>query len=231
MDIMKSWYENIDLMKSGYCDELCSAVMELRSDAVIYPAQENLLYAFKMTSFDNVKVVILGQDPYHGEGQAHGLAFSVNHGVKAPPSLKNIFKEIESDIYTHDDDSFFLIAESHDAASMDVDLTRWAEQGVLLLNTSLSVEASKAGSHRKLGWHELTDQVIQSLSSKNKGIVFMLWGGDARKKVKLIDSDKHLVLESVHPSPLSVYRGFFGCKHFSQANAYLEKVGKEKIIW
>jgi uracil-DNA glycosylase len=173
--------------------------------------------AFNKTAFDNIKIVILGQDPYHGEGQAHGLSFSVPEGVKIPPSLRNIYKELNSDV------------------GIDIpqhgNLKRWAEQGVLLLNATLTVRANSAGSHQKKGWETFTDNTIKAISDNSDYVVFMLWGNYAQKKEALIDDQKHLILKSVHPSPLSARRGFMGCKHFSQANKYLSDKGKEVINW
>ena len=189
----------------------------LEEGAVIYPAPENIFAAFNLTPFEQAKVVILGQDPYHGPGQAMGLSFSVPDGMKVPPSLRNMYKEIEEDIGA--------------PRRSSGDLTGWAEQGVLLLNTALTVEDGKAGSHSKIGWSQFTDRAIEGLSAAREGVVFMLWGGHAQKKASLIDAGKHLVLAGPHPSPLSAYRGFFGCKHFSKANAYLEASGRTPIIW
>ena len=185
--------------------------------AVIYPPEPSIFAAFNLTPFDAVKLVILGQDPYHGPGQAMGLSFSVPEGTKTPPSLRNMIKEIEADIGS--------------AALTSGDLTGWAKQGVLLLNTSLTVEDGKAGSHSKLGWARFTDRAIAALSDGREGLCFFLWGGHAQKKAGLIDAGKHLVLAGPHPSPLSAYRGFFGCKHFSKANAYLDASGRDPIIW
>ena len=189
----------------------------LEEGAVIYPAPENIFAAFNLTPLEHTKVVILGQDPYHGPGQAMGLSFSVPDGMKVPPSLRNMYKEIEEDIGATQFSSG--------------DLTGWAEQGVLLLNTALTVEDGKAGSHSKIGWAKLTDAAIQALSLGREGIVFILWGGHAQKKAGLINSEKHLVLAGPHPSPLSAYRGFFGCKHFSKANQHLKAQGKSEIKW
>jgi uracil-DNA glycosylase len=183
----------------------------------IYPESKNIFNAFNATPLDQVKVVILGQDPYHGPGQAHGLSFSVPRGVDIPPSLKNIFKEIKSDLS--------LPIPGHGC------LQSWAEQGVLLLNATLTVEATKAGSHQKKGWETFTDHAIKLVSETREGVVFMLWGSYAQKKAELIDSAKHLVLTSVHPSPLSAHRGFFGCKHFSKADEYLRDRGQLAINW
>lgn len=184
---------------------------------IVYPPQELIFNAFEHCHFEDVKVVILGQDPYHGEGQAHGLAFSVPDGIKKPPSLQNIYKELYSTIDR-------TIPESGN-------LERWAAQGVLLLNTTLTVEAGKAGSHRGLGWEQFTDAVIQAISDKKEHVVFMLWGNDAKQKGKNIDTAKHLILTAPHPSPLSAHTGFFGCKHFSRANEYLKEHGKKPIVW
>jgi uracil-DNA glycosylase len=198
-----SW-NNVELIKNGFCEEICDKVNQLRKDNTIYPPQNLLLNALELLPFDKVKVVIIGQDPYHGEGQAHGLAFSVPNGIKCPPSLRNIIKEINNDDELQN--SQFSLT-----CSDDFNLTNWAKQGVLLINSVLSVVDSKPASHRKkLGWENLTDSIIENLSSKSDGIVFMLWGNDAKKKKVLIDDNKHLILEAVHPSPLSANRGFFG---------------------
>ena len=183
----------------------------------VYPDMYDLYNCFRFTPFANVKVVILGQDPYHNVGQAHGLCFSVQDGIDKPPSLENIFKELRLDIGCD-------IPQSGN-------LTKWAKEGVLLLNTSLSVRAHQANSHSKCGWAWFTDSVIQLISEQKEGVVFILWGGNARSKKPLIDTSKHFVLESVHPSPLSAYNGFFGCKHFSKANEYLQANGKAPIDW
>ena len=184
---------------------------------VIYPQGSEFFAAFNSTPFEQVKVVILGQDPYHGPDQAHGLSFSVNHGVRIPPSLLNIYKEIESDLGIAPANNGFL--------------QHWAEQGVLLLNSVLSVERGQAASHQGKGWEEFTDQAIAQLNEYRQGLVFMLWGSYAQRKGQIIDQNKHKVLKAPHPSPLSAHRGFFGCRHFSQANAYLESQGLEPIDW
>jgi uracil-DNA glycosylase len=168
--------------------------------------------------FHQLKVVILGQDPYHNVGQAHGLSFSVPEGIPHPPSLRNIFAELVADI------PGFHVPRSGD-------LTHWAEQGVLLLNATLTVRAHEAGSHQRMGWEEFTDQIIATISSQLENVVFLLWGSYAQRKSALINSNKHLILKSVHPSPLSAYRGFFGCRHFSQANDYLKASGRAAIDW
>ncbi len=183
----------------------------------IVPPGDEIFTALNTTGFDNVNVVILGQDPYHGAGQAHGLCFSVKHGVEIPPSLVNIYKELESDLG--------LIQPTHGC------LTYWAEQGVLLLNAVLTVEAERAASHQGKGWEQFTDQIVAILNEKKMGIVFILWGSYAQKKGAIIDRQKHLVLQSPHPSPLSASRGFFGNHHFSTANEYLENQGKAPIDW
>ncbi len=202
----------------GYIKELKQFLNEQKKQkALIYPSESEYFTAFNLTPFNKVKVVILGQDPYHGEGQAHGLSFSVKPGVKIPPSLLNIYKELRSDLGIEIPDSGFLAG--------------WAKQGVLLLNATLTVEAGKAGSHQNKGWETFTDFVINTLNEKKSGLVFMLWGSYAQKKGKVINTDKHLVLKAPHPSPLSSYRGFFGCKHFSKANEYLLEQGKAAINW
>lgn len=183
----------------------------------IYPPQPLIFNAFNQTPFDKTRVVIIGQDPYHGPDQAMGLSFSVPYGVKTPPSLVNIFKEIQSDLDV--------------LLSGGGDLTSWAEQGVLLLNATLTVEQAKAGSHQKKGWEEFTDAVIAALNAQREGLVFVLWGSYAQKKGAVIDRQKHLVLESPHPSPLSAHRGFFGNHQFSAINEYLEQRGEPTINW
>tara|TARA_B110000438_G_C15791160_1_gene640746 strand:+ start:848 stop:1498 length:651 start_codon:yes stop_codon:yes gene_type:complete len=214
-----SWIKAIPFFCDGHDRPLLDRVVGLRQSQSIFPAQDEIFRALQLTSFDHVKVVLLGQDPYHGAGQAHGLAFSVPDGVKTPPSLRNIFKEICADIY-----------EGADRAML-TDLSRWANQGVLLLNATLTVAEGKAGSHQHLGWQTLTDQIVATLSAERQQLVFLLWGAHAQKKGILVDRDRHLVLETVHPSPLSAYRGFFGCRHFSRTNAYLKQYANDPIIW
>lgn len=216
---MDSWIKAIPFFCDGHDRPLLDRVVGLRQSQSIFPAQDEIFRALQLTSFDHVKVVLLGQDPYHGAGQAHGLAFSVPDGVKTPPSLRNIFKEICADIY-----------EGADRAML-TDLSRWANQGVLLLNATLTVAEGKAGSHQHLGWQTLTDQIVATLSAERQQLVFLLWGAHAQKKGILVDRDRHLVLETVHPSPLSAYRGFFGCRHFSRTNAYLKQYANDPIIW
>ncbi|GAB2607491.1 uracil-DNA glycosylase [Belliella aquatica] len=200
-----------------YFTQLTQFIKEEYSTQEIYPKGKEIFNAFMHCPFDKVKVVILGQDPYHGPGQAHGLSFSVREGVPFPPSLLNIFKEINRDL--------------DQSMPANGNLTRWADQGVLLLNATLTVRASEAGSHQKKGWEDFTDAVIQRLASQKSNIVFMLWGAYAQKKAAFIDESKHLKLHAPHPSPLSAHRGFIGCGHFTLANDYLEQNGLSKIIW
>lgn len=200
-----------------YFEHLTSFVASRYRQTAVYPPGPLIFAAFDSCPFDKVKVVILGQDPYHGPGQANGLCFSVNPGVIFPPSLRNIFKEVNADTGAP-------IPENGD-------LSRWARQGVFLLNATLTVEAHQAGSHQGQGWETFTDHVIATLSAKREHIVFILWGSYAKSKASLIDQSKHLVLTSVHPSPLSAHHGFFGNHHFSSANAYLQAHGLEPINW
>ncbi|MBY0516961.1 MAG: uracil-DNA glycosylase [Bacteriovoracaceae bacterium] len=190
---------------------------ELKEGQTIYPETQDIFNALNMTPFDQVKVVILGQDPYHGAGQAHGLSFSVKAGVKLPPSLKNIFKELQEDVAI--------------SPPLNGDLTKWAQQGVLLLNNVLTVRDGKPGSHHGKGWEEFTDLIIKELNAKRENLVFILWGAPAQKKAASVDESKHLLLKCVHPSPLSSYRGFFGSKPFSKTNAYLESKKIKPIDW
>lgn len=192
-------------------------ISEKQHGKIIYPAGEDIFNSMNLTPFESVKVVIVGQDPYHGPGQAHGLCFSVKPGVRIPPSLVNIYKEIHNDLG--------VPISKHGC------LKSWAEQGVLLINSVLTVEKNKAGSHQGKGWEHFTDAVIKTLNAEHSGIVYFLWGSYAQNKGKIIDREQNLVLQSVHPSPLSAYRGFFGNKHFSQANAYLEGLGKTPVDW
>lgn len=190
---------------------------ERQAGQIVYPQEGDIFNALNTTRLSDVKVVIIGQDPYHGEGQAHGLSFSVPKGVKLPPSLRNIYKEIEAEYGTK--------------MPASGDLTGWAEQGVLLLNATLTVQASNAGSHQKRGWEEFTDAIIRLVNARCDHVVFMLWGSYAQKKGAHIDRKKHLVLQSVHPSPLSAHRGFLGNGHFKKANEYLEQHGRAAIDW
>lgn len=200
-----------------YFDKLTEFVRNEYKTKLTFPPASLIFNAFDQCPLDSVKVVIIGQDPYHDNGQAHGLCFSVNDGVAFPPSLLNIFKEIERDLGKQKPESGNLI--------------RWAQQGVLLLNATLTVQAHAAGSHQNRGWEQFTDAVIQKLANEKQELVFMLWGSYAQKKGAFIDSKRHLVLKSVHPSPLSAYRGFIGNNHFSMANAYLRTKGKSEINW
>lgn len=196
---------------------LVSYVKDEYSKEKIFPEAKNIFNAFWHCPLDKVKVVILGQDPYHGPDQAHGLSFSVKPGVSFPPSLLNIFKEIKSDLGKD--------------LPPNGDLTRWADQGVFLMNATLTVRSNEAGSHQKRGWEEFTDRVIQIISEKREHVVFLLWGAFAQKKSEIIDASKHLILKAPHPSPLSAHRGFLGCKHFSKANDYLISKGIKPIEW
>lgn len=206
-----------DTFSKGYFQDLASFVKKEYAAKIVFPSGKSIFNAFWQCPFDEVKVVILGQDPYHGEGQAHGLSFSVLPGVRFPPSLLNIFKEIKSDLGKE--------------MPPNGDLTRWANQGVFLLNATLTVRAHEAGSHQKRGWEEFTDEVIREIAERKNGVVFMLWGAYAQKKEALIPAGKHLILKAPHPSPLSAHRGFLGCQHFSKANAYLESKGEKRIDW
>ncbi len=216
---MSSWHEVLGPEKAKpYFVELMAKVDKARAEKTVYPPEQDVFNAFAMTPLDAVKVVILGQDPYHGAGQAHGLSFSVQDDVKIPPSLRNIYKELATDI-----DGFSIPQHGN--------LTSWAEQGVLLLNTVLTVEEANANSHAKFGWETFTDAVIDAVNYHTDGVVFLLWGSHAQKKGANIDSQRHLVLTSPHPSPLSARRGFFGCQHFSQANTWLKQHQKTPITW
>lgn len=206
-----------DEFGKSYFKELSKFVREEYLSATIYPQPKDLFRVFDLCPFDHVKVVILGQDPYHGVKQANGLCFAVHEGVRLPPSLQNIFKEIRSDLGIEPE--------------MNGDLSRWAKQGVLLLNATLTVRASNPGSHQDKGWEQFTDAAIRRLSDKREGLVFILWGNYAKKKGALIDRKKHFVIESPHPSPFSAYNGFFGSKPFSKTNTYLKKIGQTEIDW
>ena len=206
-----------DEFSKPYFEELVSFVKMEYASGTVYPAGRDIFRAFDKCEFDNLKVVIIGQDPYHGPGQANGLCFSVNDGMAFPPSLQNIFKEVHADIGT--------------PIPISGNLDRWAEQGVLLLNAVLTVRAHNAASHAGRGWEQFTDAVVRAIAERKQGVVYMLWGSYAQKKGAIASPSSNLILKAVHPSPLSAYRGFFGCKHFSMANDYLESVGKEKIVW
>ncbi|MEP0714426.1 uracil-DNA glycosylase [Algoriphagus sp.] len=205
------------LLDQPFYKNLVNYVQDEYAHGKVYPAVNDIFNSFNFCPINSVKVVILGQDPYHGPGQAHGLSFSVRQGVSIPPSLANIYKEIQADL-------------GHVIPSSG-DLTRWAEQGVFLLNATLTVRAHEPGSHQKRGWEKFTDEVIKTLSDRREHVVFLLWGAYAQKKSLLIDEKKHLILKAPHPSPLSSYRGFFGCKHFSKANDYLAANGIKPIEW
>lgn len=217
---MHTWHEAIGTEKEQpYFQQIIQSVKQERhAGQTVYPPAADVFNAFKATEFNQVKVVILGQDPYHGAGQAHGLAFSVRPDIPVPPSLVNIYKELANDI-----PGFQIPTHGY--------LQHWAEQGVLLLNTVLTVRAGLAHSHAPLGWEQFTDRVIAQLNHHRDHLVFMLWGSHAQKKGMFIDRQRHLVLTAPHPSPLSAYRGFFGCHHFSQANAYLKEHGLTEIDW
>lgn len=203
--------------EKDYFVRLTNFVRQEYQTTTVYPPGKLIFNAFNLCPFDQVKVVIIGQDPYHGPGQAHGLCFSVNDGVPFPPSLQNIFKEIQSDLGT--------------PIPTTGNLTRWANQGVLMLNATLTVRAHQAASHQRQGWEEFTDAAIRALAEERENLVFILWGAYAQKKGAFIDRNKHLVLASAHPSPLSAYNGFFGNKHFSRANEYLIAHGQQPIQW
>jgi uracil-DNA glycosylase len=216
--IEDSWKQHLkEEFQKPYFSQLINYVKEEKSKHAIYPAGGQIFNAFEKCPFEKVEVVILGQDPYHGPGQANGLAFSVNDGIKPPPSLVNIFKEIKNDLGKE--------------IPVSGNLERWARQCVLLLNATLTVRANTPGSHQNQGWEEFTDAVIKKISDEKEHVVFMLWGAYAQKKGIIINSEKHLVLKSAHPSPFSAHSGFFGCKHFSKANAYLQEHGKKPIDW
>ena len=206
-----------DEFEQPYFAELVGFVREEYSSRQIFPRGTNIFRAFDKCPFDKLKVVIIGQDPYHGEGQANGLCFSVNDGVPFPPSLRNIFQEVESDTGA--------------PVPTSGNLDRWAEQGVLLLNSVLTVRAHEAASHAGRGWERFTDAVVREIAARREGVVYMLWGSYAQRKGAIADPARNCILKAVHPSPLSAYRGFFGCRHFSQANDYLVAHGKEPIVW
>ncbi|HDP75905.1 MAG TPA: uracil-DNA glycosylase [Bacteroidales bacterium] len=207
----------MDEFQKDYFIKLKEFLIEEKKKYMVYPPGSQIFEAFNHTPFNKVKVVILGQDPYHGPGQAHGLCFSVPNGIPAPPSLQNIFKEINSDLG--------LPIPNHG------NLEKWAKQGVLLLNATLTVRANQAGSHQNKGWETFTDAAIKALSDHHKGLVFILWGNYAQAKTRIIDTNKHFVLTAPHPSPLSASRGFYGCNHFSKTNRLLSSIGKEPIDW
>ena len=216
---LNTWGEALkDEFEKPYFKQLYNFVMmEYQKETPIYPPKSDILNALRSTPLDKVKVVILGQDPYHNAGQAHGLSFSVNKGIAIPPSLLNIYKELRDDLGCY--------------IPNNGDLTKWARQGVLLLNAILTVRAHQANSHQGKGWEQFTDAVIEAVNAQDRPIVIFLWGAPAGKKAKMLTNPKHLVLKAPHPSPLSAYRGFFGCKHFSKANEFLKANGVEPIDW
>ena len=215
-----SWIQYLeDELNQSYMKDLKKKLIEYQNKNItVYPEKSKIFNAFHLTPFQKIKVVILGQDPYHGPGQAHGLSFSVPHNIKTPPSLMNIFKELGSDLKV-------------EINKTNGNLEHWAKQGVFLLNTTLTVEKSKPMSHKNFGWNIFTDKVIEIINHYRENIVFILWGAHAHSKTHLIDSSKHLILKSVHPSPLSSHRGFFGSRPFSQTNNYLESKEIDRIIW
>ena len=217
-ELEKSWENKMKKeFEKDYFSILNQFLKQEYKEQTIFPEKKLIFNALNSIPFNKVKVVIIGQDPYHGKGQAHGLSFSVTEGIKTPPSLVNIFKEIESD----------LKINNHGKG----DLKKWAKQGVLLLNATLTVRENTAGSHQNKGWEQFTDQIISTISEERKDLVFLLWGKFAQNKAKLIDKNKHHILMSSHPSPLSSYRGFLGCKHFSECNNILKRDNKTEINW
>ncbi len=216
--INETWCEQLQTeFDKPYFEQLTGFVRSEYASKTVYPHSSLIFNAFEQCPFDKLKVVIIGQDPYHGPGQAHGLCFSVKDGVQFPPSLQNIFQEIKTDVGA--------------PIPASGNLERWAKQGVLLLNATLTVQAHSAGSHQGRGWETFTDAVIKKVADEKENVVFLLWGAYAQKKAAMINPAKHKILTAVHPSPLSAYRGFFGCRHFSQANEYLESKGMEAIVW
>ncbi|MFW3373148.1 uracil-DNA glycosylase [Aliarcobacter butzleri] len=201
-----------------YYEKLKEEIDKRYENSIVFPEKQNIFKAFSLTKFEDLKVVILGQDPYHGIGQAQGLSFSTPSNIKNPPSMVNILKEINDDLRKK-------------SVCEDGDLTPWAKQGIMLLNTILTVEQGLAKSHHNLGWEIFTDNIIKYISENKENVIFLLWGSPAISKTKLIDKNKHFILTAPHPSPLSVYRGFYGCKHFSKTNEILKKLNKEEIIW
>ncbi|MCT7549640.1 uracil-DNA glycosylase [Aliarcobacter butzleri] len=201
-----------------YYEKLKEEIDKRYENSIVFPEKQNIFKAFSLTKFEDLKVVILGQDPYHGIGQAQGLSFSTPSNIKNPPSMVNILKEINDDL-------------GKKSVCEDGDLTPWAKQGIMLLNTILTVEQGLPKSHHNLGWEIFTDNIIKYISDNKENVIFLLWGSPAISKTKLIDKNKHFILTAPHPSPLSVYRGFYGCKHFSKTNEILKKLNKEEIIW
>ena len=216
--ITNDWQQPLEVeFKKPYYKDLYKKVLEEYRSRQIFPNPDDIFNTFHLTPLKDVKVVILGQDPYHNDGQAHGLCFSVKPDVEVPPSLVNIYKELQDDLGCRIPNNGYLV--------------KWAKQGVLMLNTVLTVRAHQANSHRGIGWEQFTDAVIRAVDAQDRPIVFLLWGRPAQMKKSMLHNPKHLILEAPHPSPLSAYRGFFGCKHFSQTNAFLEKNGLAPIDW
>lgn len=216
--INNDWLQAVgEEFKKPYYTKLYSFVKEEYNTRVIYPPADDIFNALHLTALNKVKVLILGQDPYHNEGQAHGLCFSVKPGIEVPPSLDNIYKELQSDLGCHIPNNGYLV--------------KWAQQGVLMLNTVLTVQAHEANSHKGKGWEKFTDAIISAVNAQDRPIVYMLWGRPAQSKIPMLTNPKHLILKAPHPSPLSAYRGFFGCKHFSQTNEFLAEHGIEPIDW
>ncbi len=218
-NIDPTWFKHLrDEFDKEYMIKLESFLeCEKKAGKTIFPQESDIFSSLEVTPLDKVKVVIIGQDPYHGDNQAHGMSFSVRPGVRLPPSLRNIYKELQSDLGINPSDSGYLI--------------KWSKQGVLLLNSVLTVEKGKAGSHQKKGWEKFTDKIIEILNEQKSDLVFLLWGSPAQKKAKGVDKQKHHILKTVHPSPLSAHRGWFGCKHFSMTNEYLKSKNLEPIDW
>lgn len=218
VNIGNDWDEILkDEFQKEYYQKLRKFLVQEYKEKVVYPKPEDIFSALKLTSFKDCKILLLGQDPYHGPGQAHGLAFSVNPGIQTPPSLRNMYKELQQELGLYIPNNGYLI--------------KWAQQGILLLNTSLTVRQGEANSHSKIGWEIFTDRIIQLLNEKEEPIIFILWGNNAKSKKRLITNKNHYILEGVHPSPLSASRGFFGCNHFIKTNEILKKLGQKEIDW
>lgn len=218
VNLGNDWDEILkDEFEKEYYQKLRKFLITEYKNETIYPKMENIFSALKLTSYKDCKVLILGQDPYHGPNQAHGLAFSVNIGIKTPPSLQNMYKELRDELGLYVPNNGYLIP--------------WAEQGILLLNTALTVRAGAANSHSKVGWEIFTDNIIKYLNDREDPVIFVLWGGNARKKKAFINTDRHYILEAAHPSPLSAHNGFFGCGHFKKINEILSSLGKKEINW
>lgn len=218
VNLNNDWDEILkDEFEKEYYQKLRKFLITEYKSETIYPKMENIFSALKLTSYKDCKVLILGQDPYHGPNQAHGLAFSVNIGIKTPPSLQNMYKELRDELGLYVPNNGYLVP--------------WAEQGILLLNTALTVRAGAANSHSKVGWEIFTDSIIKYLNDREDPVIFVLWGGNARKKKAFINTDRHYILEAAHPSPLSAHNGFFGCGHFKKINEMLSSLGKKEINW